>query len=166
MHYHQNSLNTLHIDRSLSRSSSSSSTSYYNMHYHQNNLNILHIDSSEIAHIPKNVTLKTDTAQDSQTVLLTTLHFKTSSSQTTARVQIDTDAQGSTTPLIISKRCFPTKSTASTLTKDILLPTERTGIGQWIPQKFLGQIIVDVHHKTAGRSYLAMFFSSKIPLAL
>ena len=47
------------------------------MHYHQNILRILHIDSLETPSIPKEGTLEKDTAQDSHTMLITTLYFKT-----------------------------------------------------------------------------------------
>ena len=98
-------------------------------------------------------TLEMDTAQDGQTMFFTTLHLKTNSSQTTARVKIDTGTQTITLPLSCFKNMFPHKfNSDSTLIKDALLPTQKTWIGlERCPQKFLGQIILDVHHKIAGR---------------
>ena len=77
---------------------------YYNMYYYLDNFNTLHIDSLQIAHITKNNTSKIDTVQDGHTVFFTTLHFKISSSQITARVKIDPGTQVSTTSLSHFKR--------------------------------------------------------------
>ena len=81
------------------------------MHYHQYHLYMLHINSLETSHTPKDMLLEMDTAQDSQ--FFNTIHSKTNSSQTTARVKIDTGVQACTIPLIHLKRCLPTKSTAT-----------------------------------------------------
>ena len=104
-----------------------------------------------------------NTAQDCQTSFFTTLHFKMNSSQTTDRVKINTGAQPCTIPLCHFKKMFSHKiNSHSTLTKDTLLPTEKAWIGHsGYPQKFLGQIILDVHHKTIGRSYPTRFYIFK-----
>ena len=55
-------------DHYRSRRNRCNSNPYYNMHYHQGSLNTLHIESLETGHIPKDGTIKTDTAHD-QTLL-------------------------------------------------------------------------------------------------
>ena len=133
-----------------SKISRCSSTPYYNMHYHQ-------------WHTPlKDGTLKVDTAQHGQTMFLTTLHFKTSSSQTTTQVKRDTGTMHAQYPKAISNRCFPTKAKAKVPSPKMYYCLQRKMDRSWqIPQKYLGHIILDAHYKTMGRSYPTRFYIFK-----
>ena len=132
------------------------------MHYPHDNTR--HIQSLEKAQILKHGNLKVDTVQDGQTMFFTTLYFKSNSSQTTAIVKIDTGAQECTMPLSHFKKMFPQKVNSSdALIKDALLPPEKIWISHdGYHHKFLGQIILDVHHKTTDHTP-QNFISSETP---
>ena len=85
-------------------------------------------------------------------MFFTTFHLTTNSLQTTARVKIDTGAQTYTIPLICFKKMFPHKiNSPQYCTEKAWVSHDRK------PQKFVGQIILDVHYKTTGRSYPLRF---------
>ena len=99
-------------------------------------------------------------AQDGQRMFFTTLHFKTYLSQTTARVKIDRGTQTCIMPQSLFKKMFPHNiNSHGTLTKNALVPAEKTWIGHnGYPQTFLEQFILDIHQTTTGISYHARFY--------
>ena len=143
-----------------SRSNRHSSTPYYNMHYHKHSLNTLHFDSLETAYLPRDGTLEMDTAQDGQTMSFITLFFKNQFIRNHCWVKVDTDAEACTTPLTYFKKMFPHRiNSHSSLTRDALLSIDKRWIGHnGYPEKYMGQIILDVSDKRTGRSYPTRFY--------
>ena len=105
---------------------------------------------------------KQTTTQDYQTIFLTTLHFKTDSSHIIAWAKIVTGAEAFTVPLSHFKKMFPPNQPPQyPYQRCTTVYGKNMDRSQWIPQKFLGQIILDFYHKTAGRSYPTRSYTFK-----
>ena len=108
-----------------------------------------------MAHIPKEGTLETNTAQDGQTAVFTALHYRTNSVHASVKVKIDTGTQACAIPLSCFMKMFPYKfNNHSILINDALLPTNNMWVNHdGYPQHVLGQTILHMHHTTTGKAY-------------